>query len=80
MRPELPYLAAGAIAITGGVIRDHGWPSDWVRSLIGTLVLVLAASATAGTKIGPLVHAVGLLLTLAAIMAAVRAAQLRKKV
>lgn len=79
MNPELPYLAAGALAITGGVIRDGGWPKNLVPSLIGTVVLVIAASATANTKVAPLVHAIGLLLSLAAVIAATRAAQERKK-
>lgn len=70
MRPEMPYLAAGAIAIGGGAIKNHGWPTNTLTSVIGTVALVIFASATAGTKVAPLVRAVGLLLVLAASMAA----------
>lgn len=69
MRPEIPYLAAGAIAIGGGVIRDKGWPSNTLHSVIGTVALVIIASATAGTRIAPLVKALGMLLVLAAFIA-----------
>lgn len=78
MRPELPYLAAGTTSVIGGAIAAKGWPDNMVRSAIGTVVLVVAASATAGTRIAPLVHAIGLLLLLTAIMAAVKATQIKK--
>ncbi len=75
MRPELPYLAAGAVAVIGGAIKEKKWPDNTAKAVIGTVVLVVAASATTGTRVGPLVHAVGLLLLLASVMAAVKAAQ-----
>jgi hypothetical protein len=75
MRPELPFLASGAVAIIGGAIRDKGWPSYTTRAVIGTVALVLVASATTDTRIAPLVRAVGLLLLLTTIMAAVKATQ-----
>lgn len=78
MKPELPYLAAGTLAVAGGVIREHGWPPNLTRSIIGTVVLVIAASTATDTRFAPLVHAIGLLLVLAATMAAVRAVQSRK--
>lgn len=77
MRPELPYLAAGAVSVIGGAIHEKQWPKNTGRATIGTLVLVLAASATANTRVAPLVQAVGLLLLLTAIMAAVKTAQNR---
>lgn len=78
MRPELPFLAAGAIAVIGGVIAEGKWPSHSGSSIIGTVVLVVVASATTGTKIAPLVHAIGLLLVVAATMAAVKTAQTKR--
>lgn len=72
MRPELPFLAAGAVSLTGGAIANHSWPPDALRSLIGTAALTIIASATAGTRIAPLVHAIGLLLLLTAGMAAIK--------
>jgi hypothetical protein len=79
MRPELPFLAAGAVAITGGAIREHKWPSNATTAVIGTVALTVAASATAETRIAPLVHAIGLLLLLSAVMASVTAVQNAKK-
>jgi len=77
--PELPFLAAGGIALIGGAIHEGHWPSSWGRSVIGTVVLVVAASATADTPIGPLVHAIGILLVVTSLMAAVKAANDKKK-
>ncbi len=73
MRPEMPYLAAGSLTLAGGFAREKGWPKDGTKALIGTLVLVVIASATSGTAIAPLVRAVGLLLLLVAVMAAIPA-------
>lgn len=70
-RPELPFLAAGSVAIAGGMAREKKWPSEGAAAIIGTLVLVVVASATAGSRIAPLVRAIGLLLLLTAIMASV---------
>lgn len=79
MRPEMPYLAAGGVSIIGGAIRQKKWPDNTVRSAIGTIVLVVVASATTNTKAAPLVNAIGLLLLLTSIMAAVKAAQTKRK-
>ncbi len=79
MRPEMPYLAAGATSIIGGAVRQKKWPDNTVRSVIGTIVLVVAASATTNTKVAPLVQAIGFLLLLTSIMAAVRSAQQKRK-
>jgi peptidoglycan/LPS O-acetylase OafA/YrhL len=79
MRPEFPFLAAGATAIVGGAIREKQWPSEGAQAAIGTLVLVIFASATANSRIAPLVRALGLLLLLAAVMATVNAVNAAKK-
>lgn len=79
MKPELPFLAAGAVAITGGAIRERKWPTNATTALIGTVVLTVAASASANTRIAPLVHAIGLLLLLTAVMAATTSVQNAKK-
>lgn len=70
MRPELPFLAAGGIAIAGGFVREKAWPANGTKALIGTLLLVIVASATSGTSFAPLVRAFGLLLLLMAVMTA----------
>jgi hypothetical protein len=77
MRPELPFLAAGAVAIVGGTKREGKFPANGMQALIATVVLVVAASATANTRIAPLVHAVGLLLLMAAVYGTAR--QYQKK-
>ena len=72
MRPEFPFLAAGGIALAGGAKAEGKWPSNWASVLIGTVVLVVIASATNESKIAPLVRAIGLLLVVTTIMAAVK--------
>ena len=73
--PEMPFLLAGALALTGGIAREKGWPPEGLKALIGTGVLVVVASITAGTSFAPLVRAIGLLLVLAAGMATITALQ-----
>lgn len=79
MRAEMPYLAAGAIAIGGGAIKNHGWPTNTLTAVVGTVALVIFASATSDTKFAPLVRALGLLLVLSALMAATKAVIASKK-
>jgi hypothetical protein len=79
MRPELPFLGAGAVAIIGGTIKEGHFPSRGATAVLGTLTLTVVASATAESRIAPLVHAIGLLLLLAAIMATVNAVNAKKK-
>lgn len=79
MRPELPFLAAGAVAIAGGAARERKWPAEGGRAILGTLALVIVASATADTRIAPLVRAIGLLLLLASVMASVPAFSTKQK-
>jgi len=78
-RPELPYLAAGAVSIIGGVRRTDGWPANGAKTILATLVLVIVASATAGGRLAPLVRAFGLLVLLAAVMATVNTELKNKK-
>jgi hypothetical protein len=79
MRPELPFLAAGAVSVIGGAIHEGKWPDNTGRAVLGTVVLVLAASASANTRVAPLVQAVGLLLLLTSVMAAAKTARAKKK-
>lgn len=71
MNPEMPYLAAGAIALGTGVARDGGFPDEGMNAIMGTIALMIVASATANTRIAPLVRAIGLLLLMAAVIGAV---------
>jgi len=80
MRPELPFLAAGFAALIGGAIKEHKWPSNATNAVIGTVVLTVAASATAESRFAPLVRAIGLLLLLTTVMSATMAVQNAKKV
>jgi hypothetical protein len=70
MNPELPFLAAGAVSIIGGTKKQGKFPSNGLTSVMGTVALVIVASATASTRIAPLVHAIGLLLLMTALFAA----------
>jgi hypothetical protein len=80
MHPEMPWLAAGGFAIVGGGIKEGKWNSSHlIPSVIGTIGLVIFASATADTKAAPLVRAVGFLFLLATVSATVRAVYLKKK-
>lgn len=69
--PEYPYLAAGAVTIVGGAYKEKKWPAESLRVIIGTVALVLIASATGDTPLAPLVHAFGLLILLIAVMSAI---------
>ena len=75
MSPELPYLAAGAVALTGGAIKDKKWPPNATKAVIGTIALTLLASASSDTPFAPLVHAIGMLLLLVSVMAAIKLAK-----
>jgi hypothetical protein len=79
MSPELPFLAAGAVAVIGGAIRDKKWPTNANKAIIGTVVVTLLASATSDTPIAPLVHALGLLVLLAAGLAAIKTSKIGTK-
>lgn len=78
MSPEFPFLAAGAVALIGGARREGGFPRNGVKAVVGTIVLVLVASTTAGTSVAPLVRAIGLVLLMAAVMAAAKSNPKRK--
>lgn len=73
MNPEMPFLLAGGVAIAGGVAREKGFPKNGTIAVVGTVALVILASATANTPVAPLVRAIGLLVLLGAVMSAVPA-------
>ena len=79
MNPEFPFLAAGAVSIVGGAIGQKQWPTTANRAIIGTVVLTIVASASANTRLAPLVHAFGLLVLLVAFIAAVQTATHTRK-
>lgn len=68
----MPFMAAGAISIIGGIKREGHFPSNGITAVVGTVVLVIFASATTNTKVAPLVHAMGLLVLLGATYGTVR--------
>ena len=70
MRPELPYLAAGGIVLAGSAIKNKGTPDNMMLSVMGTAILVIVASATGGSRVAPLVHAIGILLVIGAVLRA----------
>ena len=72
MSPEFPFILSGALILIGGTIENNGYPKNGIRSLIGTLILALVASATNNTPVAPMVRAIGLLYLLAAAMRTVK--------
>lgn len=77
MSPELPFLAAGAVAIVGGTRKAKHFPKNGLNAVVATVVLVIVASATGATKAAPLVNAVGLLVLMASVMATTKNFQKR---
>ena len=73
MRPEMPFMAAGTVAVVGGIAREGKFPASGLNAVVGTVILVIAVSATADTAIAPLMRAIGVLLLLTSVMAAVPA-------
>lgn len=67
LRPEMPYLAAGAISVVGGAVKEKAFPANGVLSITATIFLVIVVSMSTGTKIAPLLHAIGMLLVLGAV-------------
>lgn len=76
--PELPYLAIGAVAVTGATIRDGKIP-DLTMPAIGVITLVIVTSASQGTHYEPLVAAIGHLLLLSVVIATVNEVRLKAK-
>lgn len=73
MRPELPYLGAGAAALIGGYRTEGGFPENGYKVIIATVVLLAITALTSGTRIAPLVRAIGLVMFMAAVYGAARA-------
>jgi peptidoglycan/LPS O-acetylase OafA/YrhL len=78
MRPEMPFMAAGAVALVGGTAKRKRLPSNSLTAVIATIALVIIASMTADTKAAPLVRAIGFLFLMAAVMSAVPALTAKK--
>ena len=76
LRPEMPYLAAGAVAVIGGAVKEKAFPANGVLAITATIFLVIVVSMTSGTKIAPLLHAIGMLLLMGSIFATVSAAKI----
>lgn len=68
--PELPYAAVGLVAVAAGTAKTGKVP-DLTVPAIGTIVLVIITSASAGTRYESLVTAIGHLLLLSVILSAV---------
>jgi hypothetical protein len=71
MNVEMPFLLTGAVVLVGGTARDKGWPKEGFNAIIATTVLVILSSLTNGTDFAPLVHAIGLLMLLSAVMVSI---------
>jgi hypothetical protein len=60
------------VALIGGIRREGRFPAAGVQALVATAVLVLVASSSGGTRVAPLVRALGLALLLASVIGATR--------
>lgn len=69
MAPELPFIGAGLIALVTGVRREGGFPANGIRMLVALSVLVIVATATSGTKLSPLIRALGVVLLITSLIA-----------
>ena len=69
----MPYLAAGAVAVIGGAVKEKAFPANGVLAITATIFLVIVVSMTSNTKIAPLLHAIGMLLLMGSIFATVTA-------
>lgn len=67
----MPYLAAGAVSVIGGAVKEKAFPANGVLGITATIFLVIVASMTTNTKIAPLVHAIGMLLLMGAVFATI---------
>lgn len=79
MSPEFPFIASGVLLLIGGTASNGGFPDDTVKSLVGTAILALVASATTGTQIAPLVRAIGILYLLTSALATIKLIDSAKK-
>ena len=61
MRPEMPYLAAGILAIVGGIRKGNRPAPQTVAAIV---FLVILASMSAGGKLAPVVRGLGFILLL----------------
>jgi len=77
--PELPFIGAGVVALVGGVKREGKFPEKGVIAVVGVVLLVLVTSATANTRIAPVVHAFGILTLIGAVFGTVRIFQQPQK-
>jgi len=68
MRAEMPYVAAGGVAFVGGAIRAKGWPDNGWQAILATAGIGIIASAANGSRIAPIVRALGLLILLSSVM------------
>jgi hypothetical protein len=71
MHNEYPIMAAGALTIAAGTVKDRKFPDNGAASLAATALLVLLAAATNSTKAAPLIRALSLLYLLGVSFAAV---------
>lgn len=69
MAPELPFIGAALVSLVTGVRKEGGFPSGGIKVLVALSVLVIVAAATAGTKLAPLVRAIGVVLLLTSVLA-----------
>lgn len=70
--PETPFIASGILVVATAVKRDGALQAAAFRGILASLVIVVLASYTAGTRAAPIVRAIGIVSLLATLTLAVR--------
>lgn len=63
--PEYLVMGAGGLALAGGFATERGFPSNGVRVVTATIVLVLIVSTVKNSRIAPIVTGLAMLMLLA---------------
>ena len=69
MGPEVPFIGATIVALVSAVRLEGRWPDGGIKTLVAAAVVVVIASASAGTSLAPLVRALGLATLMASVLA-----------
>ena len=67
LRPEMPYLAAAGVTVAASTYASGHLPALG-KVALGVIGIIVVASATTGTKLAPVMQALGYLVLLAVLM------------
>lgn len=70
--PETPFIVSGLLVVGTSIKKDGQVTTTAFRGILAAFFLTILASVTAGTKVGPIVYALGILSLIATASLAVR--------